>query len=144
MPSDAALAMAEPATRATRYSPRALAYEAFSLGERTLLLDPLAATSLNDALAETTSRWSWDRGMRLGIRVIGAELDQLHVFAVRRKSVGNRAWQGHIPVTEYPRWLDLIATIDLNVVAGLPVGCLGSEVQLHERRQRLRPEGARR
>lgn len=144
MPSDAALAMAEPAVRATRFNPDALAFEAFSLSERTRLLDPLEARSLPEALAETTSRWAWDRGDRLGIREIGPGIDRLHVFACRRKSQGVRAWQGYVPVTEHARWLDHICTIDLNTIAGLPVGLVGGEIDLHNRRQRQRPAGARR
>jgi hypothetical protein len=134
---------ADDVLRAVRFDPDALAFEAFKFGERTHLLEPLAATTLNDALAETTSRWSWDRGDRLGIREIGPVIDRLHIYACRRKSQGVRAWQGYVPVTEHVRWLEHVCTIDLNVVAGIPVGLIGAECDLHLRRQHRRPEGAR-
>lgn len=130
---------------AVRFNPDARAFEAFRLGETgTCLLDPLAAVSLEEAYAETTARWSWDRGDRLAIREIGERVDLLHIHAVRRKSQGVRAWQGYNPVTEYRRWLDHICTIDLNIVAGIDVVGVGVERDLFERRQAKRPEGARR
>jgi hypothetical protein len=134
--------------RAVAFNPDALAYEAFKLGtgnsNRTLLLEPLKATSLTHALAETTGRWSWDRGDRIGLREIGAEHDRLYIYAVRRKSVGSAVWRDFTRITEHARWLEHIAAIDLNVVAGIAVGLVGSEHELHARRQSERPEGARR
>lgn len=121
----------------------ATSFEAFRLGGRTHLLDPLEAGSLEDALAETTSRWAWDRGDRLGIRELGDRSDRLHIYAVRKKSEGVRVWRGHEQSVEHRRWLDHICTIDLNAVAGIAVGIVGSEVDLHERGQRKRPERAR-
>ncbi len=124
------------------YDANAKSYEAFNIGERTTyLLDPLTATSLNDALGEATARWSWDRGDRLAIREIGNG-DRLHVYAIRRKSVGTRTWSNHIPATEHARWLDHICTINLETVAGIGRGLVGGEAVLHARRQCERPEGA--
>jgi hypothetical protein len=149
MPSEAVFAMQDNTVRTARYSPDATAFEAFSLatyertGPSTKLLDPLAATSLNDALAEATHRWAWDRGDRIGIREISQDRDWLHIYAARRKSQGVRVVRSHLPSTEYRRWLEHICTIDLNTVAGIPVGCIGSEFDLHMRRQHQRPEGAR-
>lgn len=135
------------APRAVAFNPDALAYEAFSLGredkERTRLLDPLQAETLDDALAEATSRWSWDRGDRIGIREIGGATDRLLVYAVRRKAQGSQVWRGHVPTLEYRRWLELVATVDLIVLAGIGQGLVGCELELHERRQRERPVGAR-
>jgi hypothetical protein len=132
--------------RVVVFNPNALAYEAFSLGrtntDRTRLLEPLQATSLADALAEATSRWHWDRGDRLGIREIGGGNDRIMVYAVRRKCAGSSVYRNFQSVIEHARWLDHITTIDLNVVAGINRGALGSEVALHERRQRQRPDGA--
>ncbi len=131
--------------RAVPFAPDALAYEAFSFSPHgTRLRDPLEATSLDHALAETTARWAWDRGDRLGIRELGDRIDRLHIYAVRRKSAGVRTWRNHIPTTEHRRWLDHICTIDLNIIAGIDVTGVGWERDLFERRQRLRPEGARR
>ena len=139
----------ESAQTATRFDPNAREYEAFmfgtdvrAIGGCTTLLQPLAATTLNEALAETTSRWSLDRGQRLGIREIGQK-DLLHIYAVRRSSQGTRVVRDHIPSTEYKRSLEHICTIDLNVIAGIPVGAVGCEIELHEHRQRQRPDGAR-
>jgi hypothetical protein len=144
MPSDAAYAIQDNAVRAERFDPDALAFEAFAFnGNRTRLLDPLEASDLFGALAETTSRWAWDRGDRLAIRELGEGIDRLHVYAVRRKSQGIKTVRGHVPVTDFARWLDPICSIDLNVVAGLPVGLIGGEHDLHLRRQHMRPEGAR-
>ena len=138
----------ESAQTATRFDPNARSYEAFSLGTDvraiggcTNLLQPLSATTLNDALAETTARWSWDRGQRLGIREIGQK-DLLHIYAARRSSQGHHVWRDHMRSTEYKRSLEHICTIDLNVIAGIPVGAVGCEVELHEHRQRQRPDGA--
>jgi hypothetical protein len=126
--------------RAVPFNVEARAYEAFSLGrdgkDYTSLYEPLAATTLKEALAETTSRWAWDRGDRLGIRELGGRVDRLHVYAVRRKGHGVRTWNGHIPATEYARWLDHICTIDLNIINGIDVVGVGSERVLHEHRQR--------
>lgn len=134
--------------QAVRFDPDARAYEAFSLGrdekEWTSLYDPLAATSLKDALAEATSRWSWDRGDRLGIREIGPKLDRLHVYAVRRKSAANYTYRDHAQHREHARWLDHVCTIDLNVIAGIDLIGVGCERDIHARRQAQRPEGARR
>jgi hypothetical protein len=134
--------------KAVRFDPDARAYEAFNLGrdakDRTSLYEPLSATVLNDALAEATSRWSWDRGDRIGIRELGPKIDRLHVYAVRRKSAANYAYRDYGQHREFARWLDHICTIDLNVVAGINHAAVGSEVGIHEHRQRQRPEGARR
>lgn len=139
---------AESGPRAVAFNAQARAYEAFNLGrdskDSTMLCEPLKAESLSGALAEATGRWSWDRGDRIGIREIGGRVDQLHVYAVRRKSIGHRVWNGHVPATEYARWLDHICTIDLNIVGGIDVIGVGSERVMHESRQRQRPEGARR
>lgn len=133
------LAVAAPA--AERYNTSF--FEAFGLTLNTRLYEPLAATSMPEALAEVTGRWSWDRGDRFAIREIGDRLDNLHIFAVRKKSIGTQAWHNHIPVMVHERWADPICVIDLNVVAGIPVGLIGSEVFLHDRRQDQRPIGAR-
>jgi hypothetical protein len=128
---------------AARYSRFAFEAFRFSPGGGTYLLDPLEAGTLPDALAETTARWAWDRGDRLAVREIGEGRDRLHVFAVRRKSRGTKAWQGYVPVTEHERWLEPVCVIDLGAVAGIGEGLVGAEVELHERRQRERPAGAR-
>jgi hypothetical protein len=143
--SPAALAVLEP-PRALRFDPDALAYEAFGLyeGARTRLLDPLRATSLQEALAEATGRWSFDRGDRIGIRELGGGKDKLHIYAVRRKSAANYSYRDYTQHREFARWLEHICTVDLNVIAGIPQGCVGSEIELHESLQRRRPEGARR
>lgn len=141
-----ALSATEVLSAAAPYSPDAATYEAFSLAtdakDWTRLYDPLKAATLADALAETTSRWLWDRGQRLGIREIDAKGDRLHVYAVRRKAHGVRP--NILSSLEYARWLDHICTIDLDVIAGIARNAVGSEVMLHERRQKQRPEGARR
>ena len=118
-------------------------YEAFNLGIRTYLLDPLKAKSLDDAINETTDRWGWDRGDRMAIREIGEECDRLYIYAVRKKSIGNRTWDGHTPVTKHDRWLDPICTIDLDTIAGIARKAVGWEVQMHDRVQAERPGGAR-
>lgn len=118
-------------------------YEAFNLGTSTRLLEPLDATSLADALAETVTRWSWDRGDRLALRELGDDIDRLHIYAVRRKAAGRKVWDGFACSVEHDRWPELVCAVDLNVVAGIPAGAIGCEVQLHERRQAARPEGAR-
>lgn len=139
------LAVLEPQL-ARRFDPDARAYEAFSLGrsdkEWTSLYDPLEAGTLKEALAEATSRWLWMRGDRLGIREISDKFDRLHVYAVRQKTHGSRP--NLLSNLEYARWLDHICTIDLDVVRGTARGLIGSEIDLYERRQRQRPEGARR
>lgn len=128
---------------------RPASFEAFNLAgpaekfPRTALLDPLAADTLKEAVAEAVGRWSWDRGDRLGIREIGDQADRLHIYAVRRKSIGQRVWSDYRSSVEFDRWLDHICTLDLNVVAGIAVGAVGTEIDLHERRQEKRPEGAR-
>lgn len=137
------------APRAVPFNPDARAYEAFIFGADTRciggtkLLDPIAATSLQEALAETTERWVWDRGQRLGVREIGAGNDLLHVYAVRKKSAPRYEYRGHRQYREHERWLEHICTIDLNVLAGSPRGLVGCEIHLHQRRQAQRPEGAR-
>lgn len=129
--------------RAIPFQPHALAYEAFNMtGVRTVLLDPLQATSISDALAETTSRWAWDRGDRLGVREIGTGRDRLYIYAVRRKATG--VLRDFTSVKEHARWLEHICTIDLNVIAGIDLRAVGAERDLHARRQVLRPEGATR
>jgi hypothetical protein len=134
--------------QAVRFDPNARAYEAFNLGrgakDSTILHEPLSATVLDDALAETTQRWSWDRGDRLGIREIGAKVDRLHVYAVRRKSAANYTYRDYAEHREFARWLDHICTIDLNIIAGIDVIGVGGERDMFEHRQRRRPEGARR
>jgi hypothetical protein len=128
--------------RAVAFNSDAFAYEAFNCtGLRTMLLQPLKAASLTDALAETTSRWSWDRGDRLAVREIGPKRDRLYVYAVRRKAVGVRP--NFASVIEHARWLDHICTIDLNAIAGINVTGVGSEITIHEHDQKRRPEGAR-
>lgn len=136
------ISVAKEEPSAVRFDPNGMAYEAFSMsGFRTRLLEPLKAAKLSDALAETTSRWVWGRGDRLAVREIGARIDRLHVYAVRRSSHGvRREWGANL---EYAHSLELIATIDLNVVAGIPVGLVGSERALHAHDQARRPEGAR-
>lgn len=130
--------------RPARYSPEALRFEAFTLHDaRTQLLPPLSAETLKAALAETTQRWSFDRGDRLAVRELGDGTDRLHIYAVRRKSAGLHVWNGYVPSIEHERWLDHVGTVDLNIVAGIAVGAVGSEIVLHERRQAERPEGAR-
>src|SRR5690349_19222609 len=83
--------LAAEGVRAVAYDPDAREFEAFVLGNNfghdqsgTGLLDPLQATTLNDALAEVTARGHWDRGDRLGVRELGDKIDLLHVYAVRR------------------------------------------------------------
>ncbi len=130
-----------PSARAVPYRP--VAFEAFNLTLGTKLCEPLRATSLDEALAEATQRWAWDRGDRLGIRELGEGVDRLHIYAVRRKSQGTQAVRGYEQVTEHRRWLDLICAVDLNVIAGIPIGLCGNEHYLHDRLQRERPAGAR-
>jgi hypothetical protein len=131
-----------------RFDPDARAYEAFRLGrdatDRTSLQEPLRATSLKDALAETTSRWSWDRGDRLGIREIGERIDRLHVYAARRSGAPTRVYREYQQHNEYARSLEHICTIDLNIIAGIDVVGVGVERDIFERDQQQRPEGARR
>lgn len=134
--------------RATRFNPDARSFEAFNLGrdekDHTSLRDPLQSTTLKEALAEATARWAWGRGDRLGIREIGGRIDRLHIYAIRQKSQGRRVWSSnHIPTTEHDRWCEHIATIDLNIIAGIDVIGVGSERQLFEHRQAHRPDGAR-
>lgn len=130
------------------YDPDARAYEAFRLGSDakgwTSLQEPLKATTLKDALAETTGRWSWDRGDRLGVREIGPRIDHLHVYAARRSGAATRVYRDYQHHTEYARSLEHICTIDLNIINGIDVIGVGVERQIFERRQQQRPEGARR
>lgn len=131
--------------RAVPFNPDARAFEAFRLDEYgTKLLDPLLATSLNDALAETTSRWSWDRGDRLGVREIGPKIDRLHVYAARRKSAPRYAYRDYQQHREFENWLDHICTVDLNIIAGIDVIGVGCERDIFEKQHRRRAEGARR
>jgi hypothetical protein len=141
--------------RAVRFDPDARAYEAFVSGTGhggSKLLDPLKATTLDEALAEVTERWAFDRGDRFQIREIGSTdssfypfgkvgVDLLHVYAVRR--TGRGIWHPDRPMT-YNKSVDHICTIDLNVVIGAPVDLYGVERDQFERRQAQRPEGARR
>jgi hypothetical protein len=130
----------EPKTQA--FNPAARSYEAFRLGEvSTHLLDPLEATSHSEALGEATCRWAWDRGDRLGLREIGREVDRLFIYAVRKKATGVR--RDFTSPLEHQRWLEHICCVDLNAVAGISVGLVGFEHELHLRRQHQRPEGAR-
>lgn len=121
----------------------ARSFEAFSLGRQTRLLDPLSASTLAEAMVETVRRWTWDRGDRLAVRELDDGVDRLHVYAVRKKSVGQRVWDGHVSSIQHERWLDHVCTIDLNAIAGIAVGAIGSEIQLHDWAQGKRPEGAR-
>jgi hypothetical protein len=134
-------------SRALPFNPEARAYEAFSLDNDvrgyTKLYEPLQATSLKDALAEITARWNWDRGDRIGVRELGGRTDLLHIYAVRRSSHGIRKWNGHSESIEYARSLEHIATLDIDELAGTGHRCVGVEVDLHNRRQAQRPEGAR-
>lgn len=130
--------------RPQRFTAPAIAYEAFSLGSTTRLLDPLEAETLQQALGETTARWCWDRGDRFAVREIGEDIDRLHIYAVRRKSAGTRVWNRFESSVEHERWAEHVCTVDLNAVAGIAAGLVGSEVQLHRRRQDQRPDGARR
>lgn len=138
--------------RAVTFDPNARAFEAFSFGRYSRLYDPLEATTLEQAVAETTARWAWDRGDRFGIREIGAgdsefypfgkvAVDLLHVYAVRRS--GRGTWHRDKPMT-YKMSAEHICSIDLNVICGVPVGLVGTEKQLHEQKQSRRPAGARR
>lgn len=147
-------------SRAVAYDPGARSYEAFGFGafglggRGTNLLDPLEASTLDDALAETTSRWHWDRGDRLGVREIGENVDLLHVYAARRTSsvTSYRAASdnplGRTPL-EYKRRLEHICTIDLRVISGDHIELIGNPSlddhrhKQHNRRQAQRPEGAR-
>lgn len=130
--------------RAVRFDPDARAFEAFSFSEHgTRLREPLKATSLNEALAETTERWSWDRGDRLGIRELGGKVDRLHIYAARRKSAARYVYQDYRTTAEYGRWLDHICTVDLNIIAGIDVVGVGVERSIFEHDQAKRPEGAR-
>lgn len=117
--------------RAVRFDPDARAYEAYSLGARTDLKDKLAATTLDEACAEATERWPWDRGDRLGVRETGQEdapfwpfdkqsFDRLHVYAVRRSAPIR--WElthdGFRTEPVYRYKLELITTIDLGLFSG--------------------------
>jgi hypothetical protein len=130
--------------RAVRFDPDARAYEAFACGDQTNLLQPLKATTLKDALAETTSRWGWDRGSRIAVREIGHRIDRLHVYAVRRASQPRRVYRDYSYHNEPKLSLDHICTIDVNIVNGIDVIGVGVERDIFERRQAQRPEGARR
>lgn len=138
-----AVPMIAPEMLARLYKRDQVRFEAFGLGTATRLLDPLEAETLQEALAETTARWSWDRGDRFAVREISERVDRLHIYAVRKKSAGTRVWRDYIPKVEHERWAEAICTVDVNVIAGIPVGAVGSEIQLHEHDQRKRPERAR-
>lgn len=117
--------------RAVAFDPDARTYEAFSLGALTELKGALKATTLEQAQAEATDRWHWDRGDRLGIREIGQEdapfwpfdkqaFDRLHIYAVQRSAP--LRWKATddlmrtVPVYRYS--LKLLTTIDLGVFRG--------------------------
>lgn len=117
--------------RAVAFDPNARSYEAFRLGARTESRGKLDASTLDQAQAEASERWHWDRGDRIGIREIGEEdstfwpfekqaFDRLHVYAVQR-SVPLR-WKAvdygarSVPVYRYS--LKLLTTIDLGVFRG--------------------------
>lgn len=119
------------AARAVAYDPDARTYEAFSLGARTDLKGELKATALDQATAEATARWHWDRGDRLGIRETGQEdspfwpfekqaFDRLHVYAIQRSAP--LRWEAvdygarTVPVYRYS--LKLLTTIDLGLFRG--------------------------
>lgn len=117
--------------RAVPFNADARAYEAFKLGVRTDLKGALNATALDQAAAEATERWHWDRGDRLGIREQGQEdspfwpfdkqtFDRLHVYAVQRSAplrwqLSNDGFRSE-PVYRYS--LKLITTIDLGAISG--------------------------
>lgn len=116
------------AVRAVRYDPDARAYEAYALGN-TSLLGALEATTLEAACAEATERWHWDRGGRLGIRETGQEdaprwpfdkipLDRMHIYAVRRSAP--LAWKPTPDLTRtkpvYRYKLELLCSVDLTKV----------------------------
>jgi hypothetical protein len=148
--------------RVVAYDPDARAYEAFALGDRfgidlsgTDLLEPIAATTLDDALAEVTAKHHWDRGDRLGVREIGPKIDLLHVYAVRRTSTveSTRACSDNPyarTALSYKRRLEHICTVDLRVISGEHINLIGNpsldEIrrQRHAERQAQRPEGSRR
>jgi hypothetical protein len=144
------------AARAVAFDPNARSYEAFGFGERrTNLLDPLDATTLDDALAEVTAKHHWDRGDRLGVREIGREIDRLHVYAVRRTDQieSTRACYDNPyarTALSYKRRLEHICTIDQRVISGEHIELIGNPSldeyrrKQHNERQARRPEGATR
>lgn len=148
------LATIEHQATATRFDPDARAFEAFSLGGKTALLDPVQAASLDLALAEVTERHSFDRGDRIGVRELGEGVDLLHVYAVRRTSTATSFRPcydqpyGRTPL-EYKRRLEHVCTVDLRAIAGAFVD--GSDNpslnehnrRKHDERQQQRPDGAR-
>lgn len=133
MPSDALLAMPaiDDAVRAERFDPEARTYAAFSLGARTELKGSLKAATLDQAQAEATERWHWDRGDRLGIREVGQEdapfwpfdkqsFDRLHVYTVQRSAP--LRWElsrdGFRSEPVYRFSLKHVCTLDLGVFRG--------------------------
>lgn len=119
-----------------------LAFEAFSLGTTTRLLEPLDARDLDEAIAQTIAAQAWDRGDRIGVREVGERVDRLHIFAVRKAAQGRRVWRDYVPSIEHRRWLEPICTIDLLEVVGMPGNRVGVEVTLFDHHQRKRPRGA--
>lgn len=115
--------------RAVRFDPEARTYEAYSLAGRTERKGPLQAATLEQAQAEATERWSWDRGDRIGIRETGREdaptwpfakqpFDRLHIFAVQRSAPLRWELDRHgrsRPLYRYS--LKLLCAVDLAVVA---------------------------
>ena len=122
--------------RAVAYDPDARTYEAYSLGAQTegkgtQAKGALKATTLDQATAEATERWAWDRGDRLGIREIGQEdspfwpfdkqaFDRLHVYAIQRSAplqwIFDTESNRSVPLYRYS--LKLLTTIDLGMFRG--------------------------
>lgn len=141
--------VAEECGGAVRFDPNARAFEAFSFGANgSHLLDPVSATSLDDALAEVTERHGGDRGDRMGVREIGQEIDLLHVYAVRRTSTVTSWHTGgsgcRVPLS-YKKRLEHICTINLRVISGEHVDLIGNPSldeyrrKQHAQRQAQRP-----
>lgn len=114
------------AVRAVPFNPDAHTFAAYKPGGK---LGDLNAATLDQATAEATERWNWDRGDRLLIRETGQEdaptwpfakqqIDRLHVYAVRRSAP--IAWRPTAdlmrtkPVYRYK--LELICSVDLRVL----------------------------
>lgn len=122
---------AECGPRAVAFDPNARTYEAFRLGAHTESRGKLEAATLEQATAEATERWYWDRGDRLGIREVGHEeapfwpfekqaFDRLHVYAVQRSAPLRWKPVDYGARTEpvYRYSLKLLTTIDLGVFRG--------------------------
>jgi hypothetical protein len=116
--------------RALRFDPNAHAYSAYRLGGQTELRGALEASTLEQAQAEASDRWHWDRGDRIGIREQGQEdsklwpfekqpFDRLHVYAVQRSKPlrWELAPDGFRSVPVYRYSLKLLTIIDLKVIA---------------------------